>query len=123
VEVPVDRGPTPVRSIDRSARQATSACAGPGERRGSHIMMEVGQMADVGLAHDLVKQAGLPIIIEPGSHANDQMFSFYFKNPSGFLSEIGWGGRPAVPQSEYYQRDAFGHAPVPGTMKGFMVPA
>ncbi len=80
-------------------------------------------MEDVGLSYDLVKEAGLPIIIEPGSHANDQMYSFYFKNPSGFMCEIGWGARSAVHQSEYYQRDAFGHSAVPGSMKGFMVPA
>lgn len=113
----------PLMFMHCNERQHTFAFSGPAEKRVNHIMMEVERMDDVGLAHDLVKQAGLPIIIEPGSHANDQMFSFYFKNPSGFLSEIGWGGRSAVHQSEYYQRDAFGHAPVPGTMKGFMVPA
>ena len=121
--VPGAPGPIPLMFMHCNDRQHTFAFAGPGEKRVNHIMMEVERMDDVGLTHDLVKQAGLPIIIEPGSHANDQMFSFYFKNPSGFLSEIGWGGRSAVHQSEYYQRDAFGHAPVPGTMKGFMVPA
>lgn len=121
--VPGAPGPIPLMFMHCNDRQHTFAFAGPGEKRVNHIMMEVERMDDVGLAHDLVKEAGLPIIIEPGSHANDQMFSFYFKNPSGFLSEIGWGGRSAVHQSEYYQRDAFGHAPVPGSMKGFMVPA
>ena len=63
------------------------------------------------------------MVIEPGSHANDHNFSFYFKNPSGFLNELGWGGRQPTGQSEYYQRDAFGHDPVMENMKGFMVPA
>ena len=81
------------------------------------------QIADVGLTHDIVVQSGVPVIIQPGSHANDQMFSFYFKNPSGFMSEVGWGGRPSQAQIEYYEGDSFGHAPVPGSMKAFMVPA
>jgi 2,3-dihydroxyethylbenzene 1,2-dioxygenase len=51
------------------------------------------------------------------------MHSFYFKNPSGFMNEIGWGGRKPTGQSEYYQKDAYGHAPVMSNMKGFMVPA
>jgi 2,3-dihydroxyethylbenzene 1,2-dioxygenase len=123
LQVPGALGPVTLMFMACNERQHTFAFAGPGEKRVNHIMMEVERMDDVGLTHDLVRQARLPIIIEPGSHANDQMFSFYFKNPSAFLSEIGWGGRSAVHQSEYYQRDAFGHAPVPGTMKGFMIPA
>ena len=86
-------------------------------------MFELERIEDVGLAHDLVKRAGIPVVIEPGSHANDHNFSFYFKNPSGFLNELGWGGRQPTGQSEYYQRDAFGHDPVMENMKGFMVPA
>lgn len=115
--------PVPLMFLNCNERQHTFAFAGPGEKRINHIMFEVENMADVGLAHDLVVRAGLPVIIQPGSHANDQMFSFYFKNPSGFMNEIGWGGRPTQAQSEYYEADAFGHAPVPGSMKGFMVPA
>jgi len=123
LDVPGAPGPVPLMFMACNDRQHSLAFAGPGEKRVNHIMMEVERMEDVGLTHDLVRHSGLPIIIEPGSHANDQMFSFYFKNPSAFLSEIGWGGRSAVHQSEYYRKDAFGHAPVPGTMKGFMVPA
>ncbi len=123
LEVPGAPQAIPLMFMHCNERQHSIAFSGPAEKRVNHIMMEVENMQDVGLAHDLVKQSGLPIIIEPGSHANDQMFSFYFKNPSGFLSEIGWGGRSAVHQSEYYQRDSYGHAPVPNTMKGFMVPA
>ena len=40
------------------------------------------------------------------------MYSFYFMNPSGFMSEIGWGARSSTHQSEYYQRDIF-----PGTTR------
>jgi 2,3-dihydroxybiphenyl 1,2-dioxygenase len=123
IAIPGAPQPIPLMFLNCNERQHTFAFAGPGEKRINHMMFEVENMADVGLAHDLVVRAGLPVIIQPGSHANDQMFSFYFKNPSGFMNEIGWGGRAALAQSEYYQSDAFGHAPVPGSMKGFMVPA
>ncbi len=121
--VPGAPGPVPLMFMHCNERQHTFAFSGPAEKRANHILFEVESMADVGLAYELVKGAGLPVIIEPGSHANDQMYSFYLKNPSGFMCEIGWGARSAVHQSEYYQRDAFGHTPVAGSMKGFMVPA
>ena len=104
-------------------RQHSLAFGPPGEKAINHFMMEMERFDDVGLAYDMVAQAGIPVIIEPGSHANDQMHSFYFKNPSGFMNEIGWGGRKPTGQSEYYQKDAYGHAPVLSNMKGFMVPA
>lgn len=104
-------------------RQHTLAFGPPGDKRINHLMLEMERMDDVGLAYDIVARAGIPVVIEPGSHANDQMYSFYFKNPSGFLSEIGWGGRPPTGQSEYYQADSFGHTPVMTNMNGFMVPA
>ena len=121
--IPGAPGPLPLMFMHCNERQHSLAFSGPSEKRANHILFEVETIADVGLAYELVKAAGLPVIIEPGSHANDQMYSFYMKNPSGFMCEIGWGARSAVHQSEYYQRDSFGHAPVPGTMKGFMVPA
>lgn len=124
-KIPLPHLPQPVELmfLHCNQRQHTLAFGPPGDKRVNHIMFEVERMEDVGLAYDLVAQAGIPLIIEPGSHANDQMYSFYFKNPSGFMSEIGWGGRQPTGQSEYYQRDSFGHAPVMSNMKGFMVPA
>jgi len=123
--IPLPHLPEPVELmfLHCNERQHTLAFGGQAEKRVNHIMFEVERIEDVGLAYDLVKQAGIPVIIEPGSHANDQMYSFYLKNPSGFMSEIGWGGRQPTGQSEYYQGDAFGHAPVMSNMKGFMVPA
>ena len=47
--------------------------------------------------------------ITPGKHSNDQMYSFYFRNPSGWMFEYGYGGRPATHQSEYYVEDVYGH--------------
>lgn len=123
IMLPGAPGPVELMFLHCNKRQHTLAFGPPAEKRINHLMFEVEKMHDVGLAYDLVKQAGIPVIIEPGSHANDQMYSFYLRNPSGFMNEIGWGGREPTGQSEYYQRDAFGHAPVMENMKGFMVPA
>ncbi len=123
IMLPGAPGPVELMFLHCNQRQHTLAFGPPAEKRVNHVMFEVEKMPDVGLAYDLVKQAGIPVIIEPGSHANDQMYSFYLRNPSGFMNEIGWGGREPTGQSEYYQRDAFGHAPVMENMKGFMVPA
>jgi 2,3-dihydroxyethylbenzene 1,2-dioxygenase len=124
-KMPLPHFPEPVELmfLHCNERQHSIAFGGPSEKRANHIMFEMARIEDVGLAYDLVQRAGIPVIIEPGSHANDQMYSFYFKNPSGFMNEIGWGGRKPTGQSEYYQRDAYGHAPIMENMKGFMVPA
>ena len=82
---------------------------GSPQRKLNHVMIEVDNLDDVGLTHDLVRAANIPINIQLGKHANDHMFSFYFTNPSGFMFEYGWGARAASHQSEYYTRDLFGH--------------
>jgi 2,3-dihydroxyethylbenzene 1,2-dioxygenase len=81
----------------------------PSSKRINHVMLEVDNFDDVGLAYEIVKKGPFPVIIAPGKHANDHMYSFYFANPSGFMCEIGWGARPSTHQSEYYIRDTFGH--------------
>ncbi len=73
----------------------------------NHIMFQVDHMDDVLLAHGLVGKSQYPIVVPLGRHANDQTFSFYFRGPSGFQVEIGWGGRPSTHQSEYYTRDTY----------------
>jgi 2,3-dihydroxyethylbenzene 1,2-dioxygenase len=90
-------------------RDHTIAFGLPSQKRINHVMFEVEHFDDVGLAHEIVSAAEIPIAITPGRHANDQMYSFYFMNPSGFMCEIGWGARPATHQSEYYARDSYGH--------------
>jgi 2,3-dihydroxybiphenyl 1,2-dioxygenase len=124
-KMPLPMLPAPVELmfLHCNTRQHTLAFGGPAEKRINHLFFELQRIEDVGLAYDLVKMAQIPLIIEPGSHANDQNYSFYFKNPSGFMNELGWGGRAPTGQSEYYQRDSFGHGPVMANMKGFMVPA
>jgi 2,3-dihydroxyethylbenzene 1,2-dioxygenase len=83
--------------------------SGAAEKRLNHIMLEVDNVDDVGLTHDLVRKAQIPIGMQLGKHSNDHMLSFYFKSPSGFQFEYGFGGRPATHQSEYYDADFFGH--------------
>ncbi|HPU14654.1 MAG TPA: VOC family protein, partial [Polymorphobacter sp.] len=92
-----------------NTRDHTLAFGLPSQRRINHIMFEVSELDDVFLAYNLLRDAGYEIAILPGKHANDQMFSFYCISPSGFQVEIGWGGRPASHQSEYYVGDTYGH--------------
>lgn len=82
---------------------------GSPDRRINHLMIEVDNLDDVGLTHDLIRRHEVPITISLGKHSNDRMYSFYFRNPSGWIWEYGWGGRPATHQSEYYVEDVYGH--------------
>ncbi|HJU28980.1 MAG TPA: VOC family protein [Candidatus Binataceae bacterium] len=83
-------------------------------RRINHIMLEVDNFDDVGLTYDLVRKNKIPVMITPGKHSNDHMYSFYLGNPSGWMFEYGWGGRDATHQSEYYVEDIYGHRPEDG---------
>ena len=87
---------------------------GDSKRRLNHIMIEVDNADDVGLTYDLVRKQKVPVHILPGKHSNAHMFSFYFQNPSGWMFEYGYGGRPATHQSEYYVEDIYGHQPEVG---------
>jgi len=112
VEYKFGKGPKALllRFVHCSPRDHSVAWGVPAsDKRLNHIMLEVDNLDDVGLTHDLVRKAKIPIAIELGKHANDQMFSFYFKTPSGFNIEYGFGGRAATYQSEYYDADVYGH--------------
>src|SRR5271154_3893394 len=80
-----------------------------GDRRLNHVMIEVDNLDDVGMTYDLVCKNKVPVTITPGKHSNDHMYSFYFRNPSGWMFEYGWGARPATFQSEYFNGDIYGH--------------
>lgn len=69
-----------------------ATAAMPGAKRIHHFMVQATDMNDVGLAYDRCLNAGVPIMMGPGHHPNDQMFSFYCATPSGFGLEFGWGG-------------------------------
>jgi 2,3-dihydroxyethylbenzene 1,2-dioxygenase len=87
---------------------------GDSARRLNHVMLESDNLDDVGMTYDLVRNMKVPVAITPGKHSNDHMYSFYFRNPSGWMFEYGWGGRPATFQSEYYVADVYGHQPEAG---------
>ena len=112
--------PAELMFLHCNERDHTLAFGPPGTKRINHLMLEVDNFDDVGLAYEIVQRAGLAMAMTPGRHANDHMYSFYFMNPSGWMIEIGWGARAATHQSEYYQRDTYGHAPVSGVMKGVL---
>lgn len=64
----------------------------PSPKRVHHLMVELDDVRDVGLARDRCRAAGVPLMMELGQHPNDGMFSFYAVTPSGFGLEIGCGG-------------------------------
>lgn len=59
-----------------------------------HMMLEVGDLADVGRAYDkiLKSKGSIPVSATLGQHVNDKMTSFYVQSPSGFDIEYGWNG-------------------------------
>lgn len=57
-----------------------------------HVMLEVNQLTDVGLAHDRRAKEKVKLMATLGEHENDRMTSFYMQTPSGFALEYGWGG-------------------------------
>lgn len=59
----------------------------------NHIMLETNSIDDVGYAYDVVRDKGIPLVMEYGKHTNDLMQSFYIVTPSGFALELGYGGR------------------------------
>ena len=92
------------------------ACA-PLAKRVHHLMVEVDNIDDVGLARDRCRAAGVPIVMDLGSHPNDGMFSFYAVTPSGFALEIGAGG-VVIDDSDWQVRSYtrlsnWGHQPPP----------
>jgi 3,4-dihydroxy-9,10-secoandrosta-1,3,5(10)-triene-9,17-dione 4,5-dioxygenase len=58
-----------------------------------HLMIEVENTDDVGLAHDRALRKKVPMSATLGRHVNDLMYSFYMKTPGGFDIEFGCEGR------------------------------
>jgi 3,4-dihydroxy-9,10-secoandrosta-1,3,5(10)-triene-9,17-dione 4,5-dioxygenase len=58
-----------------------------------HLMVEVEETDDVGLALDRAYRHKVPMSATLGRHVNDLMLSFYMKTPGGFDIEFGTEGR------------------------------
>lgn len=117
MQVPGQSQPFEILFMHCNSRDHTVAFGLPGSKRINHLMLEFEEFDDLGLAREIVNKRKIPVGIEIGKHANDQMFSFYIINPSGWMNELGWGGQPATHQSEYYQRDTYGHESQRGAKK------
>lgn len=99
-----------LRFMHCNTRDHSVAWGVPGsDKRLNHIMLEVDNLDDVGLTHEIVRKAKIPVHIELGKHSNDHAYSFYFGSPSGWRIEYGTGAREASHQSEYYDSDFYGH--------------
>lgn len=110
-----------------NARHHSLAILGmPGVRGLHHLMLQVGSIDDVGLAHDLCLTRGIPLSMTLGRHTNDHMFSFYVRSPSGFEIEYGWGAEVVPDDSDWVvthmtSTSIWGHrpgdAPPPGCLE------
>ena len=58
-----------------------------------HLMVECNMLDDVGQCYDLALREEGRIGVTLGRHINDEVTSFYSNSPSGFMVEVGWGGR------------------------------
>lgn len=81
-----------------------------------HLMLEVPDIDQVGMAYDLASEAGCQFPMSLGRHTNDQMTSFYVRTPSGFEVEYGTGGLlidqdEPWPVGHYDAMSLWGHKP------------
>ena len=87
----------------------------PSKKIMHHMMIQVDDMDDVGLAFERCVDAGYPILMGLGHHPNDKMFSFYVETPSGWAMEFGWGGIVIDDDNweikSYSQLSDWGHKP------------
>jgi len=89
---------------------------GQAEKRMHHVMVEADNFSDVGVAYDIVKKAQLPLLMDLGHHAVDEVTSFYVQTPSGFYWEYGFDGGASQRQSEYATvQETWGHEWTPPT--------
>jgi extradiol dioxygenase len=97
----------------------------PGLRGLHHLMVQLEDFDDVGVAYDVCQSRELPITMTLGKHTNDQMVSFYVRTPSGFDIEYGWGAREITTPwtvGRYDRPSVWGHRPAdlpPGAVEPF----
>ena len=84
-------------------------------KRANHFMLQLDDFDTVGRTWDSVQAGAAPVILTLGRHPNDEMVSFYMRNPSGFGVEYGWGAREVDDscwQVALYDRTStWGHKP------------
>ncbi|WP_137144034.1 VOC family protein [Mycolicibacterium sp. CR10] len=94
----------------------------PGVRGLHHVMVEVADFDDVGIAYDLCMSRNIPLSMTLGRHVNDRMVSFYVRTPSGFDLEYGWGGATVDDETwtvaQYEAPSVWGHQMVAQTPPG-----
>jgi 3,4-dihydroxy-9,10-secoandrosta-1,3,5(10)-triene-9,17-dione 4,5-dioxygenase len=71
----------------------------PGPGRLVHLMVEVADLDDVGLAIDRAEKYNVPMMSSLGKHTNDHMVSFYVYSPEQYAIEFGYSGL-RVPEEE-----------------------
>lgn len=57
-----------------------------------HLMLEMGNLMDVGRCYDRMRLNKIPESASIGQHVNDQVTGFYMQTPGGFDLEIGCDG-------------------------------
>ena len=86
-------------------------------KRANHFMLQLDEFDPVGRAWDAVQEGAAPVIMTLGRHPNDEMVSFYMRNPSGFGVEYGWGAREVDDScwqvAQYNAVSTWGHKPGP----------
>ncbi|MEA2930589.1 MAG: hypothetical protein QOG38_3017 [Hyphomicrobiales bacterium] len=85
--------PYPARFFHVNPRHHSLALTATGKNAPHHIMMELYSLDDVGQGYDIAQGNEGQVAVTLGRHSGDYMTSFYSWNPSGFMTEYGWGGQ------------------------------
>ena len=70
-----------------------------GQNAAHHMMIELYSLDDVGQGYDLAQAEEGRVAVTLGRHSGDYITSFYSWNPSGFMTEYGWGAQSIDPQT------------------------
>jgi 2,3-dihydroxybiphenyl 1,2-dioxygenase len=70
-----------------------------GENGAHHMMIELFSLDDVGQGYDLAQAQEGNVAVTLGRHSGDYITSFYSWNPSGFMTEYGWGAQSIDPET------------------------
>src|SRR3984893_8454568 len=70
-----------------------------GRNAAHHMMIELFSFDDVAQGYDLALAQEGRVAVTLGRHSGDYITSFYSWNPSGFMTEYGWGAPSIDPQT------------------------